>query len=466
MFHQDCESSHTASLILDGLPMGVLFCDRNGIIRFINKAYATLLELAPEEILGRAITEVIPHSRAELVMDRGKPELGELCQLGAANSRPVIVNRLPVRDPEGNIAGMISQALFNNPEDLRRLSAKIDQLGRKISLYKKRLQASTAPQHTFASILGESEILARLKRQAQSYARLEEPVLILGPTGSGKELFAHAMHAASPRAEGPLVCINCAAIPRDLFESELFGYARGAFSGAGREGKIGQIELARNGTLFLDEIGEMPPEVQAKLLRVLETRSICRLGAITPKNVDFRLVAATNRNISAMIRNGSFREDLYYRINTFVLEIPPLRERVKDILPLARHILARMELDNACFAPETEAAMLEFDWPGNARQLHNAVVHAATMRRAETIMPEDFPPETIPSLGRRNLAPKTGLTDIVNGAEAKALVECLASHNRNVAATARSLGISRATLYEKMRRHGIRPRGDFLEVNR
>lgn len=457
MFDSSCNSDLTASLILNGLPMGLLFCDRTGIIRFINRAYADLLGLATADVLGKNIIDIIPHSRAHDVMARGEAELGDLCQLGHAE--PVIVNRLPARDAQGNVVGMISQAIFNDPEDLHRLSARIEKLGKKVSHYRKRFQASLAPQHTFASILGNSEAMQRLKRQARSYAHLNEAVLILGETGSGKELFAHAIHAESPRSKGPLVCINCASIPRELFESELFGYEKGAFSGGRQEGKIGQVELADGGSLFLDEIGDMPMEIQAKMLRVLETRTICRLGSLHNRPVDFRLMAATNRNLMAMLDNGAFREDLYYRVNTFVLEIPPLRKRPEDIQPIADYTLQRMQLNHVIFAQETIDAMLAFPWPGNARQLRNAVIHAATMRKQNVLYPDDFPPETLPAMQKaqpRKIASQ--LSGIAANAEANAILEALKMTGRNVAATARLLQISRATLYEKMRRYNIRPR--------
>ena len=450
------KNSEVTSLILDSLPMGVLFCDMDGVIRFVNKAYADLLGQRPEELLGRDITEIIPHSRARVVLRDGRAEMGELCQLGPGNALPVIVNRIPVRDGQGRLAGMVSQAIFNDPEELKKLSSKIDHLGHTLNQYKRRIKASLSPQYSLRSILGESAPMRRLKQQVQSYAQLDAPVLILGATGAGKELFAHALHAESPRAEGPLVSINCAAIPKDLFESELFGYARGAFSGAHQDGKIGQIELADKGTLFLDEIGEMPPEIQAKLLRVLESRSICRGGSVNARNVDFRLVAATNRNISAMLSAGSFREDLYYRINTFVLEIPPLRDRADDILPIARYVLSRMGLEHLTFSPEAEAAMLAFSWPGNVRQLHNAVVHAATMRHGDLIEVDDFPPDTLPSadLPLRTVA-AGDLSDIMADTEAVVIRKVLAEQGGNVSRTARTLHIARATLYEKLRKYGI-----------
>ncbi len=450
------KNSEVTSLILDSLPMGVLFCDTDGVIRFVNKAYADLLGQRPEELLGRDITEIIPHSRARVVLRDGRAEMGELCQLGPGNALPVVVNRIPVRDGQGRLAGMVSQAIFNDPEELKKLSSKIDHLGHTLNQYKRRIKASLAPQYSLRSILGESAPMRRLKQQVQSYAQLDAPVLILGATGAGKELFAHALHAESPRAEGPLVSINCAAIPKDLFESELFGYARGAFSGAHQDGKIGQIELADKGTLFLDEIGEMPPEIQAKLLRVLESRSVCRVGSVNARNVDFRLVAATNRNISAMLSAGSFREDLYYRINTFVLEIPPLRDRADDILPIARYVLSRMGLEHLAFSPEAEAAMLAFSWPGNVRQLHNAVVHAATMRHGDLIEVDDFPPDTLPSadLPLRTVA-AGDLSDIMADTEAVVIRKVLAEQGGNVSRTARTLHIARATLYEKLRKYGI-----------
>ncbi len=449
-------NSEGTSLILASLPMGVLFCDMDGVIRFVNKAYSDLLGQRPEELLGRDITDIIPHSRARVVLRDGRAEMGELCQLGPGNALPVIVNRIPVRDSQGRLAGMVSQAIFNDPEELKKLSSKIEHLGHTLNQYKRRIKASLSPQYSLRSILGESAPMRRLKRQVQSYAQLDAPVLILGATGAGKELFAHALHAESPRAEGPLVSINCAAIPKDLFESELFGYARGAFSGAHQDGKIGQIELADKGTLFLDEIGEMPTEIQAKLLRVLESRSICRVGSVNARHVDFRLVAATNRNLSAMLSTGSFREDLYYRINTFVLEIPPLRERADDILPIARYVLSRMGLEHLSFSPEAEAAMLAFSWPGNVRQLHNAVVHAATMRQGDLIEVGDFPPDTLPSANLPlHAVPAGDLSDIMADAEAVIIRKVLTEQGGNVSRTARTLHIARTTLYEKLRKYGI-----------
>jgi len=452
-----------ASLVFDHLPMGVLFCDSDYVIRLINQAYAELLGKHPDELVGRNITEVIPSSRAPEVMAAGKPEMGDLCSIpGPKANQKLVVNRIPVHDASGALVGMISQAIFNDPSELKRLSDKIEHLGRKLSQYKRRMAATLHAQYSLASLKGESGPMSQLKERLRSYARMDAPVLILGATGTGKELAAHALHDESNRSAGPLVSINCAAIPKDLFESELFGYVRGAFSGAHQGGKMGQIELADQGTLFLDEIGDMPPQAQAKLLRVLESRTICRVGAVTSEPVDFRLIAATNRDIKSMIRAGSFREDLYYRINTFVLEIPALRDRTEDILPLARYFLSRMGHDDISFTPAAVAALESFEWPGNIRQLNNAILHAATMRVGSAIDACDLPPEIRPAgVATATACPpppqeRSDLAEILAHNEAALIENALREQGGNVTRAASALGVSRATLYEKMKKHGVK----------
>ena len=319
-----------------------------------------------------------------------------------------------------------------------------------------RLEDKLSEEHSFDRIIGSSESLRSAVALARKVAVTDTSVLLTGETGTGKEVFAQAIHHASPRAKGAFVAVNCSAFSKELLESELFGHRAGSFTGATKD-KKGLFEEADKGTLFLDEIGEMPVELQAKLLRVLESRSVCRVGSVNARNVDFRLVAATNRNISAMLSAGSFREDLYYRINTFVLEIPPLCERADDILPIARYVLSRMGLEHLAFAPEAEAAMLAFSWPGNVRQLHNAVVHAATMRHGDVIQVDDFPPDTLPSadLPLRAVAAAGDLSDIMADTEAVVIRKVLAEQGGNVSRTARTLHIARATLYEKLRKYGI-----------
>ncbi len=460
--HDAINSNAVSFLVFDHLPMGVLYCDADYVIRFANKAYAELLGKRPQDLIGKNITEVIPSSRAPEVMHTGKAEMGDLCSIpGPRADQKLVVNRIPVRDDAGSLVGMISQAIFNDPSELKRLSNKIDQLGQKLSQYKRRMAATLHAQYSLASLKGDSAPMRQIRDRLRSYARMDAPVLVLGATGTGKELAAHALHAESKRAAGPLVSINCAAIPKDLFESELFGYVRGAFSGAHHGGKMGQIELADGGTLFLDEIGDMPLQAQAKLLRVLESRTICRVGAVTAEPVDFRLIAATNRDIKDMVRDGSFREDLYYRINTFIIEIPSLRDRADDILPLAHHFLAKMGHDDLTFTPAAAAALHAFEWPGNIRQLHNAILHAATMREGNAIDVCALPPEIRPA----HAAPAAscpppqdhnGLAEILAHSEAALIETALREQGGNVTKAASALGVSRATLYEKMKKHGVR----------
>jgi len=277
-------------------------------------------------------------------------------------------------------------------------------------------------------------------------------------TGTGKELVAHALHAESERSEGPFISINCAAIPKELYEAELFGYAPGAYSGAHKDGKIGQVELAHNGTLFLDEIGDMPLHAQVKLLRVIEEKQITRLGAVAAKKVDFRLITATNRDIKSMVAQGTFREDLYYRVSTLGIVLPPLSERIDDIIPISRHILSRIGCSCADFTERAMRAMQAYPWPGNVRQLFNSLVHASIHCERNLIDVADLPGEVVEEAKReeRNRAPKPRtLSNFLDGQEAEFLADVLQESRGNVSAAARTLGVSRVTLYGKLKKHGL-----------
>lgn len=237
-----------------------------------------------------------------------------------------VVNRVPVRDNQGDIIGMVSHILFTDPNELKELHDKIDLLQKKKKIYNKG-NKSSCTRYNIDSIVGESRKIVEIKKQIKIYAADSHPVLIRGNTGTGKELVAQALHSGSAYASGKFVSINCAAVPAELFEAELFGYAPGAFSGAHKNGKMGLLELANGGTLFLDEIGDIPLHAQVKLLRALEEQEILRVGAVSPVRADFRLITATNRDLNAMVEEGTFREDLYYRINTLRIYMPPLCER-------------------------------------------------------------------------------------------------------------------------------------------
>ena len=371
----DISQRNLLELAMSSLPTGLFICDRDGIIRFINDAYANYLRVRPEDAMGRHITDFIPDSGIPAVIASGEPELGAWRSI-QGSERKILVNRIPLRDQDGHVIGAFSLTLFDTPEQMQALLQRVDFLDKKVNSYARRIKSALRASHTINSILGNSPAITAFKSYLLRYARTESPVLILGATGTGKELAASAIHMASNRPDGPFVSINCAAIPKELFESEVFGYVPGAFSGAHKDGKIGQIELADQGTLFLDEVGDLPLHAQVKLLRVLESHKSKRLGAVSEREIDFRLLAATNQDLKTCVEKGSFRADLYYRLNVIPLEIPPLRNRREDIIPLALFFL-----DHFCkkygrtkvFTKGVFNQMMCYDWPGNVRELKNVV---------------------------------------------------------------------------------------------
>jgi transcriptional regulator with GAF, ATPase, and Fis domain len=295
-------------------------------------------------------------------------------------------------------------------------------------------------------------------------------VLLSGESGTGKEVLGRAIHARSLRRDGPFVAVNCAALPGDLLESELFGHVRGAFTGAVRD-RAGRFEVAARGTLFLDEAGDLPLHLQVKLLRVLQERTFERVGENRTREADVRIVAATNRDLRRAVEEGTFREDLYYRLRVFPIEIPPLRERRADIEPLARYLLGRVAARQGRalrFSPEALRALLAYSWPGNVRELENALEFAVAVVRGQTLQPEDLPPEVLQAGGlpagagrllreRRAAAfPKPGDGHGEGRTEERARINsALHEHRWSRAATAQALGMSRTTLWRKMREHGL-----------
>ena len=443
-------------LAMDSLPTGLFICDRDGVIRFINDAYAHYLRIRPEAAVGRHITDFIPDSGIPAVIASGEPELGAWRQMHNSETK-ILVNRIPLRDAAGEVIGALSMTLFDTPEQVQTLLQRVDFLDKKVNAYARRIKSALRSSYTVDSILGGSPAISTFKSYLLRYARTDSPVLILGATGTGKELAAGAVHAASSRPDGPFVGINCAAIPKELFESEVFGYVPGAFSGAHKDGKIGQIELADQGTLFLDEVGDLPLHAQVKLLRVLEEKTICRLGSSQPRPVDFRLVAATNRDLRSMMASGAFREDLYYRINPLTLKLPPLCERAEDIPLIVNDFLSRTGGGNTRCTISAMNVLMRYPWPGNIRELRNVIVRALTLCQNNQITQADLPPEICQQPVSGALPENGGtLHSVVKNSEAQAILIALDEQSWNVARTARTLGISRASMYEKMRKFGIR----------
>lgn len=313
------------------------------------------------------------------------------------------------------------------------------------------------------SIIGNSERMTWLKAISAKAAKGSSTVLIQGESGTGKEVFAQAIHSAGSRCHGPFIKINCAALPENLLESELFGYDDGAFSGARKGGKPGKFELASGGTIFLDEIGDMSLSMQAKLLRVLQEKEIDRIGGTKTVKVDVRVIVATNRDLEDMVEKGVFRKDLYYRINIVTLLIPPLRERKEDILLLSKALLdkinSRVQHSVQGIMPDALKLLVEYDWPGNVRELENVLERAVNLLDDEVhIMPEHLPPafkkmrlfkEKEPLDNARQLA------GIVAETEKQAIYRALETAGGNRSKAAQILGIQRSAFYQKLQKHGI-----------
>jgi DNA-binding NtrC family response regulator len=323
------------------------------------------------------------------------------------------------------------------------------------AMLKRRRQQLIDHAHGDSPLIGQCEAIVRLRAQVDRVAKVAAPVLIWGESGSGKELTAQAIHDQSERASGPFVPINCGAIAPTLIHSELFGYERGAFTGATR-GKAGLIESADGGTLFLDEIGDLPKDLQANLLRFLQEKTICRLGSTRNIRVDVRVIAASHVQLQQAVAKGDFREDLYYRLAVLPVTVPPLRDRREDIVALAEHFFHIYASEKAPrlkgFSDRAIAAILDHDWPGNVRELINRVRRAMVMSDGRLITPDDL------GLTRGIPAPMpAALDDARMRSERIALRDCLDRSGQNVSRAARDLGVSRTTMYRLLSKHGMRP---------
>ncbi|MGD2215268.1 MAG: sigma-54 dependent transcriptional regulator [Gemmatimonadales bacterium] len=337
-----------------------------------------------------------------------------------------------------------------DPDDLSNLVRNVLRQ-RELAEENIRLKEKVSELSPATPLIGESPAMLRVFELIRTVAEVDSTVVVVGESGTGKELIARAIHAQSKRRFFPIVAVNCGSLPEGLLESELFGHEKGAFTGAQYRRK-GKIELADGGTLFLDEIGDVPPKMQIDLLRVLETRCFTRLGGNQEVKSDFRLVCATNRNLEKLVEDGSFREDLYYRLNVFSIHVPPLRERRQDIMPLAHHFIQKyaraMGKPVRDIAPEARELLLNYRWPGNVRELENAVERAMVIGKSEVIMPQDLP-LAVETEGEE--PPDKSLSAV----EKRHIERVLAETDGNVTQAAKVLAIDRGTLYNKMKRYGL-----------
>ncbi|MGD9114532.1 MAG: sigma 54-interacting transcriptional regulator, partial [Desulfobacterales bacterium] len=370
----------------------------------------------------------------------------------------MVVQRIPIWK-DGEVIAVFGQVTFKDIKDVTKLANQLSLLESKVKLYEEELINLRSTRYTFDSIIGASQSMAILKKEALNAAANQFPVLITGDSGTGKELFAQAIHHASTRKLYPFVRINCSAIPKDLLESELFGYAEGAFTGAKSDGKPGKFEIANHGTVFLDEIGDLPFEMQPKLLRVVEDKEFERVGGTRVIRSDFRVIAATNQDLEDLVANGRFRKDLFYRLNVIRLHIPPLRERRDDIMPLVCSMLQQMAQEAALseikMGLEAEKALRQYDWPGNVRELLNVLERALSSTDADTIRLSDLPFYLQCSPKDASQKSQSSMKEVHARAEKEAILYALKETENNKAQAAKILGIHRTLLYKKMNKYRI-----------
>ena len=442
------------------LSEGLLIVDREARIVWMNEQYPHHLQLPdPAAVIGKPVEEVIPNSQMRSVVTSGRPIMLDIMDFG---SESFVVMRLPVRDESGEIIGGFGLVLFDDARQLAPIMSRFQSLRHELADTRRKLDEARRTKYSFANFVGTSPGCLAVKDQARRAARSTAPVLILGETGTGKELLAQAIHAAGPRAGSPFVAVNIAAIPETLLESEFFGVAPGAYTGADRKGRSGKFELAEGGTLFLDEIGDMSPALQAKLLRALQEKEIEPVGSNRLISVDVRIIAATSRRLQDEVDAGRFRADLFYRLNVMTLQVPPLRDRLDD-LPviaesLADSVARRLGEPPRSLAPDALVYLTRHDWPGNVRELANVLERALLMSDADSLEKQDFE-RILPGLAdgrstRAGATPKT-LEEVHQAAEREAILAAIAAAAGNKAQAARDLGISRASLYEKLSTLGI-----------
>lgn len=474
----------TLETILETAFEGMVIVDREGRITVMNKAYGEFLGVDPVAAIGRHVTEVIENTRMHVVVETGKAELVQIQQI---RNKKFVVSRVPILK-DGKIVGAFGYVVFRDISDLKNLANRVNLLEKEAEYLKEELRRVRGAKYSLENIIGESPQIKALKESARRVAKGVSNVLVLGESGTGKELFAHAIHDLSERCHGPFVKLNCAALPEQLLESELFGYEEGAFTGAKKGGKPGKFELANGGTIFLDEIGEMPLGMQAKILRVLQEREFERVGGTRTLHVDVRLVAATNRDMSQMVREGKFRQDLFYRLNVISLNVPPLRERMSDLPLLVKHLLAK--LNQQCgtsvqgVSDEAMACLIRHAWPGNVRELENVIERALNMSPGPRINLQHLPSYLgSVSFGGTSLGSASlGSSSLESGvlgtspnsnfpvhdgqvlwdaqksmAEREALLRALEAAGGNKSKASRILGMNRSWFYQKLKKYGLMP---------
>jgi len=439
--------------IIEAINDGILVIDTDGIVRLINQEYTNITGVTKDMILNMPLISIRHGALLPSTLEDGRPREGIYRKEG---KNEYIVDMAPIYDKNKKIIGAVSvcksvREINSLTKELYNSRKKLQQLENVVgSLYK--------ASYSFENIIGNNERLHHCIELAKKAAKTDLNVLLIGESGTGKELFAQAIHQTSERKSAAFVAVNCATIPPALFESELFGYEEGSFTNSKRGGKMGLIELANGGTLFLDEIGDMPLDMQAKLLRVLQEGYIRKVGSLEEIPINIRVIAATNKNLKNMLQLQRFRDDLYFRLNAFELQVPSLRERKSDIPKLVDYFLKKAGQLYIKPLPSFMEGLQQYDWPGNIRELRNTIHYAMNITETNELTTHHLPDPIKQSIQRKQLNDTGSLADIVKNAEKEAIINILKTTGFDLngkKAAAKKLRISLATLYNKLSQYEV-----------
>ena len=446
---------------------GLIIIDKDGkIIKF---KYEKFLDVKEEDVIGKHVTEVMENTRLHIVLKTGTPEIGDVQNIRGHN---VLTSRIPIIR-NGEVVGVVGTILFKDIMEVKHLNDHLEQMKEHVKKYKQELKRLNLAKYSFEQILTADPQMLSLLDSAKKAAESNSSVYIEGQSGTGKEYFAHAIHEGSLRRYGPFVRINCASIPKDLFESELFGYEPGAFTGASTHGRIGKFEIANGGTIFLDELSAMPFEMQAKLLRVIEEREIERVGGNTRVNIDVRFISASNEDLHECVKQGRFRSDLYYRLNVVHLKLPPLKDRKRDVMLLVEHFINLFIKEHPNgpqgVTKEAKRCLEAYPWPGNVRELRNVIESAVSLSKSKLISVEDLP------LDIAHIESKVALEHhyeldgdlyaLMEQVERNLILSAIEACSGSKTKAAKRLGIHRTALYKKMAKLGIDDKGGKYGVH-
>lgn len=427
--------------------------NREGLITYLNKNYCDFIEVTLDDVLGKHVTDVIENTRMHIVAETGTEEIADLQYI---KGNHMIANRIPLF-AEGELVGAVGTVLYKDTEEWKKMNSHVKALLLEIENYQKKLRNPKGATYSLNDIVGSSIQINDIKEKIKKVSSGDASILLEGGSGTGKELFVHSIHHLSERSAKPFIKVNCAAIPVDLLESELFGYEGGAFTGAKKEGKKGKFQLADGGTLFLDEIGDMPLTAQVKILRALQEGEIEAVGTEKTQKIDVRIISATNQSIEELIKENRFREDLYYRINVISIKIPPLKERAEDIRVTAKFLLRKITQRTGkrvvSFSDAVMHFFMHYDWPGNVRELENVIESAVHLTNTEMIELEDLPDHMQQSLYITEDG--MGLKEILSRAEKQALLHAIHKSNGDKIKAADLLGIGKSSFYEKIKKYDL-----------